>query len=114
MSTKFDIPKFDDKISFAIWQVQIKVVLTQLVVQKALKTRPAVMTDDRWKYIDERALSAIQLSLYFDVLWEVMHEKSTATLWKKLEELYMTKSVANKLRLKERLYTIRMSEGTFM
>jgi hypothetical protein len=43
-----------------------------------------------------------------------MHEKSTAILWKKLEELYMTKSVANKLRLKERLYTIRMSEGTFM
>jgi hypothetical protein len=28
MSTKFDIPKFDDKISFAIWQIQMKVVLT--------------------------------------------------------------------------------------
>jgi hypothetical protein len=36
MSTKFDIPKFDDKISFVIWQIQIKVVLTQLVVQKEL------------------------------------------------------------------------------
>jgi hypothetical protein len=45
---------------------------------------------------------------------EVMHEKSTATLWKKLEELYMTKSLTNKLRLKERLYTIHMSEGTSM
>jgi hypothetical protein len=32
MSTKFDIPKFDGKISFAIWQLQMKVVLTQLVV----------------------------------------------------------------------------------
>jgi hypothetical protein len=29
-----------------------------------------------------------------------------------IEELYMTKSLANKLRLKERLYTIHMSEGT--
>jgi hypothetical protein len=48
MSTKFDIPKFDDKISFAIWQIQMKVVLTQLVVQKALQTRPADMTDDKW------------------------------------------------------------------
>jgi hypothetical protein len=28
MSTKFDIPKFDDKICFAIWQIQIKAVLT--------------------------------------------------------------------------------------
>jgi hypothetical protein len=43
-----------------------------------------------------------------------MHEKSAATLWKKLEELYMTKSFANKLRLKEHLYTIRISEGTSM
>jgi hypothetical protein len=29
-------------------------------------------------------------------------------------ELYMTKSLANKPRLKERVYTIRMSEGTSM
>jgi hypothetical protein len=85
-----------------------------LVVQKALQTRPADMTDDKWQDIDERALSAIQLNLSFDVLHEVMHEKSAATLWKKLKELYMTKSVANKLRLKERLYTIRISEGTSM
>jgi ABC-type microcin C transport system permease subunit YejB len=47
MSTKFDILKFDDKISFAIWQIQLKVVLTQSVVQKALQTRPADMTDDK-------------------------------------------------------------------
>jgi hypothetical protein len=43
------------------------------------------MTDDKWQYIDERALSTIQLSLSFDVMHEVMHEKSAATLWKKLE-----------------------------
>jgi hypothetical protein len=27
MSTKFDIPKFDGKISFAIWQIQMKAIL---------------------------------------------------------------------------------------
>jgi hypothetical protein len=32
-----------------------------------------------------------------------MNVKSVAELWKKLEELYMTKSLANKFRLKERL-----------
>jgi hypothetical protein len=67
------------------------------------------MTNDKWQDIDDRALSTIQLSLSFDVLREVMHEKSVATLWKKLEELYMTKCLANKLRLMEHLYTIRMS-----
>jgi hypothetical protein len=46
------------------------------------------MTDDKWQDIDERALSAIQLSLSFNILREIMHEKSAVTLWKKLEELY--------------------------
>ena len=47
MSTKIDITKFDDKITFAIWQIQIKVVLIQLCVRKALQSRPADMTDDK-------------------------------------------------------------------
>jgi hypothetical protein len=70
------------------------------------------MTDDKWEDLDEKALSALQLSLSTDILREVMNEKSVAALWKKLKELYMTKSLANKLHLKERLYTICMMEGT--
>jgi hypothetical protein len=50
--------------------------------------------------LGEKALSALQLSLSPDVLHEVMNAKSVTELWKKLEELYMTKSLANKLRLK--------------
>jgi hypothetical protein len=41
-----------------------------------------------------------------------MNAKPTTELRKKSKELYMTKSLANKLYLKERLYTIRMLEGT--
>jgi hypothetical protein len=48
MSNKFDIPKFDGQISFAIWQIQMKAVLTQLAVQKTLQMRPTDMTDDKW------------------------------------------------------------------
>jgi hypothetical protein len=70
------------------------------------------MADDKWEDFDEKALSALQLSLSHDVLREIMNAKSAAELWKKLEELYMTKSLANKLRLKERLYIIRMAEDT--
>jgi hypothetical protein len=50
--------------------------------------------------LDEKALSALQLSLSPDVLREVTNAKSVTELWKKLEELYMTKSLANKPRLK--------------
>lgn len=58
------------------------------------------MTNDKWQDVDDKALSAIQLGLSFDVLREVMHAKSAAELWNKLKELYMTKSLANKLHLK--------------
>nr|GEU36957.1 retrovirus-related Pol polyprotein from transposon TNT 1-94 [Tanacetum cinerariifolium] len=36
----------------------------------------------------------------------------TVGLWLKLESLYMTKSLTNKLRLRDRLYTFRMKPGT--
>nr|GEV49489.1 retrovirus-related Pol polyprotein from transposon TNT 1-94 [Tanacetum cinerariifolium] len=45
-------------------------------------------------------------------LREVIHETTMAGLWLKLESLYMTKSLANKLRFKDRLYTFRMKPGT--
>ncbi|MFQ6665583.1 hypothetical protein Gotur_032277 [Gossypium turneri] len=38
-------------------------------------------------------------------------EKKTFTLWKTLETLYATKSLANQLVLRQRLYTFYMNEG---
>ncbi|PHT53674.1 hypothetical protein CQW23_08136 [Capsicum baccatum] len=115
MSTKFDIEKFDGKISFAIWRVQMLAVLTQNGLKKVLSgksAKPATTTEEQWEETDEKALSTIQLCLSREVLREVINEKTAAGIWSKLESLYMTKSLANKLRLKERLFTLRMSEGT--
>ncbi|MBA0654586.1 hypothetical protein Goklo_021562, partial [Gossypium klotzschianum] len=41
-------------------------------------------------------------------------EKTLSTLWKKLETLYWTKSLANRLVLKQRLFTFRMNEGELL
>jgi len=46
------------------------------------------------------------------VLREVLDQTTTAEMWLALESLYMTKSLANKIRLKEKLYTFSMAEGT--
>ena len=62
--------------------------------------------------MDEKALPTVQLCLSHEVLREVINEKSATCIWSKLEFLYMTKSLAHKLRVKERLFTLRMSEGT--
>jgi len=115
MSHKFDIEKFDGKIRFSIWRVQMRVVLTQNGFKKALDgklKKPASMTDDQWDELDEKAFSSIQLCLSKEVLREVVNETTAAGLWLKLETRYMTKNLANKLRLKECIYTIRMVEGT--
>nr|GEW12052.1 retrovirus-related Pol polyprotein from transposon TNT 1-94 [Tanacetum cinerariifolium] len=70
------------------------------------------MSDEDWLELDEKALATIQLFLTREVLREVIHETTAASLWLKLESLYMTNSLANKLRLKDRLYTFRMKPGT--
>ncbi|MFQ6630484.1 hypothetical protein Gotur_008661, partial [Gossypium turneri] len=41
-------------------------------------------------------------------------EKTSSALWKKLETLYATKSLANRLVLKQRLFTFRMNEGELL
>ncbi|KAF7833259.1 Retrovirus-related Pol polyprotein from transposon TNT 1-94 [Senna tora] len=82
---------------------------------KALKGKEALLTELSNQEKDdllELALSTILLSLADDVLREVADEKSAAGLWLKLETLYMTKSLTNRLYLKQRLYTLRMKEDT--
>nr|GEX42753.1 retrovirus-related Pol polyprotein from transposon TNT 1-94 [Tanacetum cinerariifolium] len=90
MVTKFDIDKFDGKISFAIWKVHMQAVLMHHGYKKALRG----------------------ITHKPQILREVIHETIAAGLWLKFESLYMTKSLANKLRLKDRLYTFRMKPGT--
>ncbi|GJT67395.1 retrovirus-related pol polyprotein from transposon TNT 1-94 [Tanacetum coccineum] len=69
------------------------------------------MTDAKYSLQDEKAHSTILLSLSDDVLYEVTDEETTAGVWKKLEKLYMTKSLTNKLLLKQRLFSLRIKEG---
>lgn len=52
----------------------------------------------------EKAHSMILLSLSDEVLYEVSEETTAAGLWLKLEKLYLTKSLCNKLLLKRRLF----------
>ena len=84
-------------------------------LQRALegkRKKPLTMTDDEWEYLDASALSTIRLFLADDVLFNIVGEKSAASLWSKLESLYMTKYVKNRIFLKRQLYGMRMKEGT--
>ena len=88
-------------------------VLIQHRLKKALDgktTKADTMTNEQWNELDEKTLSAIQIFLSQDVLREVIKENTAASLWLKLEGLYMTKNLVNKLSLKERLYTLKTAE----
>ena len=58
------------------------------------------MTDNEREDLDAKALSTIRLCLADDVVFNIIGETSAASLWNKLESLYMTKLVTTKIYLK--------------
>lgn len=112
--TKFDIEKFNRSVNFGLWKVKMRAILVQNGLSKALlgkEKKPATMTEDQFDEIDEKALSTVQLCLSNEVLREVVKETTTAGLWLKLESLYMTKSVTNRLLLKSKLHDLKLDDG---
>ncbi|MFQ6630875.1 hypothetical protein Gotur_008920, partial [Gossypium turneri] len=83
-ATRFEIEKFDGETNFNLWQVRMMAIL----VQSGLK----------------------KFCLANTVLQEVLMEKTSSALWKRLETLYVTKSLANRLVLKQRLFMFCMNE----
>jgi hypothetical protein len=63
---------------------------------------------------DHKALSMIHLQLSNNVLQECWEEKSVATLWLKLELIYMQKDLTNKMHIKMKLFTHNLQEGGFV
>jgi len=100
---KFNFSKIDDKMSFNIWKIQIMAVLTHNKLSKALDSKTKKfksMTDEQWENLDEKVLSTIQLCLAPHVILEVLENAMKSLLLAK-EAVYMTKSLANKILLKE-------------
>ena len=90
-------------------------ILTKNRLKKALLGREKKLQDmkeETWQKLDEKALTAIQLFLADEVLDEVSMETTSSSLWERLQNHYLKKSLANRLILKHRLFFLRMHEGT--
>ncbi|GKC80996.1 hypothetical protein Tco_1136713 [Tanacetum coccineum] len=113
---KFDVKKFDESNDFGLWRVKMRCLLIQHGWEAALdpfsktlaeaKKTTALKTD-----VYKKVHSALLLCLNNKVLREVNKEDSAAGVWFKLETLYMTNSLANKLYLKKKLFTFNMHLG---
>eukprot|EP00253_Pinus_taeda_P012974 PITA_12974 len=114
-NAKFEVEKFTGKSYFALWKLKVKDLLLQQGLHKALDgaiKKPDTMITSDWEDLDARALSTIRLCLADEVLFNIVEETTVSGLWEKLENLYMTKSLTNRIYLKRQLYNLRMKEGS--
>ena len=70
------------------------------------------MNDMDWKDLEAKVVATIRLCLADDVMYHVMDEESPVAIWLKLESWYISKSLTNKLYLKQKLYGLKMVEGS--
>ncbi|KAJ4715305.1 Retrovirus-related Pol polyprotein from transposon TNT 1-94 [Melia azedarach] len=89
----------------------MRALLKQQGLWAPLARKPADPTTAEMAVLEEKAHSTIMLCLADDIITEVAEEETAQGLWVKLEGLYMTKSLTNKLLLKQRLFSLRMQEG---
>ena len=70
------------------------------MVKALYKKQPEGINDIDWQELEARVVATIRLCLDDDVMYHVMDEESSATVWAKLESWYMSRSFVNKLYLK--------------
>jgi hypothetical protein len=113
MCLKWDIKKFTGSNEFVLWKVNMRAILIQHRCVDALKGEAqmhATLTLVEKTEMNDKALSAIILSLGDKVLREVARETTAVALWIKLESLYMSKYLAHRQCLKQQLYFYRMMQ----
>ena len=99
-TAKFEVEKFISSNDFGLWRLKMRALLVHQGLDGALKGiggLPQAMLDQDKKALMEKAHITIILSHGDKVLRKVSKEKIAAGIWSKLEGLYMTKSLVNRL-----------------
>eukprot|EP00253_Pinus_taeda_P004235 PITA_04235 len=111
-SGKIEIQKFNGQ-SFELWKLKMEDLLVDKDQWIAVDpgTKPMRVSDEEWKKLDRKAKSTIRLCVSYSVLLNVLGEATAKALWDKLGTLYQSKSLANKLFLRKKLYNLRMKDG---
>ncbi|GKA77107.1 putative reverse transcriptase domain-containing protein [Tanacetum coccineum] len=88
-----------------------KRVLESFLFVEVINMGKRKFKENSQKALTVKAYSALILYLGDRVLPEITKEKTATEIWKKLETLYMRRSLANHLYLKKKLYTFHMHQG---
>ncbi|KAH9679108.1 reverse transcriptase Ty1/copia-type domain-containing protein [Citrus sinensis] len=120
MGTKIDREKFTGQNDFNMWKIKMEALLITQGLGNAIEPDfkkeglggSSSTTSEQAAEIDKKARSTIILSLGDSVIREVAKERTVAGLWTKLKNLYMTKSLSNRLYIKRKMFSLRMMEGS--
>ena len=74
--------------------------------------KPPKVDDDKWEEIQAQACAMIRLCLADQIMYHAMDESSPKKIWDKLAEKFMSKTLTRKLYLKQKLYGLKMQEGS--
>ena len=95
--------------------MKIKAILRKDNCLAAISKRSTDFTDDsKWNEMDGNATANLHLALADGVLSSIEKKKTTKEIWDHLTKLYEAKSLHNKIFLKRKLYTLRMSKFTLV
>ena len=91
----------------------MKDLLAQHGISKALsEERPRKVYDERWEEMKAQACATIRLCISDQIMYHVMKETSPKKVWETLESKFMSKTLTSKLFLKQKLFSLKMQEGS--
>jgi gag-polypeptide of LTR copia-type len=109
---KLEVPLFDGRTDFMLWQCTIQDYLVQQGLELALEDeKPSGMKEPEWSTIQKKAVSTIRLALSPQIKVTVLKETSPKVLWETLESKFASKTLTNRLMMKMDLYSLKMEEG---
>ena len=122
MASKVDLEKFTGQNDFNMWKIKMEALLITQGLGDAIEPvsklegneASSSKTPEQAVEIDKNARSTIIMSMGDSVIRKVAKEKIVAGLWAKLENLYLTKSLANRLYIKKKMFSLKMIEGALL
>jgi hypothetical protein len=100
--------------NFSLWKSQMEDILIlrdQYFPIEGIEKKPSSMTNEDWLKLDRKVIATIRQCLAKNVYFNVVKEKTTKGLWKKLHDLYEKNMASNKVFLMKKLYNLKMKEG---
>ncbi|KAH1091637.1 hypothetical protein J1N35_018894 [Gossypium stocksii] len=95
-SLKFEISLLDRNTRFMLWQIKMQTILVQMDLEEALlgvDKMPSTLTEEKKKRKDRKVLTQLHLYLSNKIFQDVMKEKTATGLWKRLEQICMSRTL---------------------